>query len=152
MIEAQYILVTYDIGRKLLWHMLPKWNRLPTSRHIVRWSMTSLRGLGYDHIHACTNDCILFRGMHKEARHCSTCGEARYRIDVKSYDVPCNVLWHFLIISCIKHIFKFKSISESHVTTFLALIRRLNGGISFLLHHIPKWCTIHSLIWSIWRM
>ena len=65
---------------RLLSIMLPKGNRLPTSRDIVRHYVTSLGGLDYDRIHACVNDCILFRGMHKEARHCPTCGEARYTL------------------------------------------------------------------------
>ena len=92
--------------------MLPKGNRLPTSRDIARCHVTSFGGLDYDHMHACINDCVLFRGMHKEAQHCPTCGEVRYRIDVKSFDVPCKVLQHFPIIPCIKHMFKCKSIAE----------------------------------------
>ena len=60
--------------------------------------MTFLGGLDYDRMHACINDCILFCGMHKKARHCPTCGEARYRMDVKSFDVPHKVLQHFSIM------------------------------------------------------
>ena len=101
-----------DIGCRLLSNMLPKGNRLPTSRDKARRYVTSLGGLDYDRIHACVNDCILFRGTHKEARQCPTCGEARYRTDVKSFDVPRKVLRHFPIIPRIKHMFKCKSIAE----------------------------------------
>ena len=100
------------IGCRLLSNMLPKGNRLPTSRDKARRYVTSLGGLDYDRIHACVNDCILFRGTHKEARYCPTCGEARYRTDVKSFDVPRKVLRHFPIIPRIKHMFKCKSIAE----------------------------------------
>ena len=80
------------IGCKLLSNMLPKGNRLPTSRDKARCYVTSLGGLNYDRIHACVNDYILFRGTHKEARHSLTCGEVSYRTYVKSFDVPRKVL------------------------------------------------------------
>ena len=42
---------------------------------------------------------------------------ARQSIEqMSSFDVPCNVLGHFPIISHIKHIFKFKSIATSMAT------------------------------------
>ena len=112
LIKFQYVFIMYDIGCKLLSHMLLKGNRLPTLRHIARHYVTYLEGLDYDHIHACVNDCILFHGMRKEAQHCPTCGEARYKTNVKSFDVPRKVLRHFSIIPCIKYMFKCKSISK----------------------------------------
>ena len=96
----------------LLSKMLPKVNRLPTSRDQARHYVTSLGGLDYNRIHACVNDCILFRGIYKEARECPICNEARYRTDLKSLDVPRKVLRHFPIIPRIQLMFNFKSIVE----------------------------------------
>ena len=39
---------------------------------LVVLDLRSRGGLDYDRIHACVNDCILFCGTHKEARHCPT--------------------------------------------------------------------------------
>ena len=46
------------IGCRLLSSMLPKGNRLPTSRDKARRYVTSRGGLDYDRIHACMNNPI----------------------------------------------------------------------------------------------
>ena len=51
-----------DIGCRLLSNMLPKGNRLPTSRDKARRYVTSLGGLDYDRIHACVNVAFSFVG------------------------------------------------------------------------------------------
>ena len=91
--------------------MLPNGNQCPKSRSDARRYITSLGGLDYHKIHACVNDCILFRGQHMELRECPICGESRYRHDVKGTDVPRKVLMHFPLIPRIQLMFRCKSIA-----------------------------------------
>jgi hypothetical protein len=36
-------------------------------------------GLDYQKIHACVNDCVLFRGKFEKLDNCPTCGEIRWK-------------------------------------------------------------------------
>ena len=74
--------------------------------------MTYFGGLDYKCIHACVNDCILFRGVHIDAQECPISGESRYRANLKTLDVPRKVLQHFPIVPHIRHMFKCKAIAE----------------------------------------
>jgi hypothetical protein len=57
----------------------------------ARKQMITLHGLNYVRIHACINDCVLFRGEFADLSECPKCGEARYRHDVSLLQVPRKV-------------------------------------------------------------
>ena len=61
---------------KLLTEMLPQPNELPTSMYEVKKIMSSL-GMGYEKIHACQNDCILYQKKCKDLECCLVCGESK---------------------------------------------------------------------------
>ena len=58
--------------------VLPDGHCIPTSLEKVRKVVRDL-GLDYQKIHACVNDCVLFRGDYAEKDNCPTCGESRWK-------------------------------------------------------------------------
>jgi hypothetical protein len=68
-----------------------------------------LHGPNYVRIHACVNDCVLFRGEFADLSECPKCGEARYRRDVSSLQVPRKVLQHFPVIPRLRMMFQCRS-------------------------------------------
>ena len=48
-------------------------------------------GLPVDFIHACVNDCMLFRGDNANLQNCLKCQAPRYRQDLQSSVVPHKV-------------------------------------------------------------
>ena len=71
-------------------------------------------GIEYQKIHACPNDCILYRHEFQEMPKCPRCGVSWYKVkddDDCSSDEnskkgpPAKVLWYLPIISRFKHMF-----------------------------------------------
>ena len=58
--------------------ILPNNNTLPKSMYEVKKTMKVL-GLEYEKIHACPNDCILYRNEFADLAECSNCGASRYK-------------------------------------------------------------------------
>ena len=59
--------------------MLPKDNELPSTMYEVKQLVCPL-GLKVQKIHACPNDCILYRGGYENLDACPVCGTLRYKI------------------------------------------------------------------------
>ena len=64
---------------KIMKKKLPKDNKLPDSTYEAKKVLCSL-GLEVQKIHACPNDCILYRGEYEELNACPVCGALRYKI------------------------------------------------------------------------
>ena len=64
---------------KILKKKLPKDNELPDSTYAAKKVVCPL-GLEVEKIHACPNDCILYRGAYKDLNACPVCGALRYKI------------------------------------------------------------------------
>lgn len=60
--------------------LLPKGNVLPKSHYETKKIVAALN-LGYEKIHACPNDCMLFWKDKKDDDVCSVCGSSRWVID-----------------------------------------------------------------------
>ena len=82
--------------------MLPKDNELPESTYQAKKALCPL-GLEVQKIHACPNDCILYRGEYEDLNACPVCGALRYKIrrddpgDVEGErprkKIPAKVMW-----------------------------------------------------------
>ena len=103
---------------KIVKKMLPKENELPSSTYEAKKLVCPL-GLEVQKIHACINDCILYRGEHENLNACSVCGALRYKIrrddpgDVEGDDhprkrIPAKVMWYAPIIPRLKRLFQNK--------------------------------------------
>ena len=78
----------------LLGDMLPLNNEIPSSMYEAGKTFAAL-GMGYEKIHACPYDCILYRKEYKDATSCPTCGTSRWKLKKNSTeirkDVPAKV-------------------------------------------------------------
>lgn len=84
---------------------------LPSTCREARQLLVEL-GVEYKQIHACQNDCILYRGEYQNKQECPVCKEKRYRTDVQSPTVPNKVLRHMPIIPRIQRMFRCKSLAQ----------------------------------------
>ncbi|RVW75827.1 hypothetical protein CK203_055115 [Vitis vinifera] len=99
----------------LLGDMLPINNELPLSMYEAKKTLNAL-GMEYEKIHACPNDCILFRNELKDASSCPTCGASRWKVNrrgtKKSKGVPAKVMWYFPPIPRFKRMFQSSKIAK----------------------------------------
>ena len=58
--------------------VLPEGHCVPDSLDKVQRVVRDL-GLDYEKIHACINDCVLFRKQYADLDKCPTCGESRWK-------------------------------------------------------------------------
>ncbi|XP_037425092.1 uncharacterized protein LOC119290086, partial [Triticum dicoccoides] len=103
---------------KILKNMFPKDNELPASTYEAKKVVCPL-GLEVLKIHACINDCILYRGEYENLNECPVCTALRYKIrgddpgdDVEGQKprkrVPAKVMWYAPIIPRLKRLFRNK--------------------------------------------
>src|SRR3954454_766109 len=95
--------------------MLPKDNELPESTYEAKKVVCPL-GLEVEKIHACPNDCILYRGAYNDLNACPVCGALQYKIrrdgpgdvhgDPRRKRVPAKVMWYAPIIPWLKRLFR----------------------------------------------
>ncbi|KAL6320534.1 hypothetical protein AAG906_007613 [Vitis piasezkii] len=74
---------------QILGDMLPVNNEMPLSVYEVKKTLNAL-GMEYKKIHACPNDCILYRNELNDASSCPTCGMSRWKLgkDIDVYLAP----------------------------------------------------------------
>ncbi|XP_010430986.1 PREDICTED: uncharacterized protein LOC104715265 [Camelina sativa] len=91
--------------------MLPKDNVLPKSTDAIKKFM-KVFGFGYDVIHACKNDCILYRKQFGEMESCPRCSASRWEIDKQSGEekkgIPGKVLRYFPVKDRFRRMFRSK--------------------------------------------
>ncbi|XP_073132800.1 uncharacterized protein [Henckelia pumila] len=122
----------------LLGEMLSDDNELSLSFYDAKKSLCAL-GITYEKIHACPNDCILYRKEYEDMNSCPTCGMSRWKMgqkDTIKEGVPAKVLWYFPPIPRFVRMFGNKEFSKE--LTWHA-DKRLNDG--YLRHpaDAPSW-------------
>src|SRR5207237_45652 len=80
---------------------------LPRSKEFI-----NALGLGYDSIHVCPNNCVLFQKDYAKHDECPVCGASRWKDTAGKKHIPEKVLWHFPIIPRLKRFFASKNMSE----------------------------------------
>ncbi|XP_020203464.1 uncharacterized protein LOC109789016 [Cajanus cajan] len=130
--------------------MLPKDNTLP-DRHYEAKKVLCPMGLQYKKIHACPNDCILYRKEFESLQKCPRCGLSRYKVkddgrssdeDVVEKGPPAKVLWYLPIIPRFKRL--FANATDAMNLTWHADKRNCDG----MLRHptnSPQWKKIDGL-------
>ena len=75
----------------------------------------------YQKIHACRNDCILYRNQYKDDIACPICGKSRWKINDEGKKikkgVPAKFLWYFPPIPRFKRMFQS---SKTAKTSYVA--------------------------------
>nr|GEX90514.1 hypothetical protein [Tanacetum cinerariifolium] len=81
--------------------------KLPPSYYAIKEKFKTI-GLGYESIHACVNDCFLFRGKdHKDKQFCPVCNTSRWKdSNTLGKKVPKKVLRYFSIIPRLHRLYK----------------------------------------------
>ena len=108
----------FDELLRMIKDMLPADNELPASTYAAKKVVCPL-GLEVQKIHACPNDCILYRGeKYENLESCPICKALRYKIrrddpgDVEgeepSKKIAAKVMWYFPIIPRLKRLFRSK--------------------------------------------
>jgi hypothetical protein len=99
--------------------MLSKASELPATTYATKQAVCPLV-LEIQKIHACPNDCILYRGEYENLDACPVCCASRYKIkrddpsDVESDGehprkrIPTKVMWYAPIIPRLKRLFRNK--------------------------------------------
>ncbi|XP_028216513.1 uncharacterized protein LOC114398517 [Glycine soja] len=133
----------------LLKNILPADNVLPKNHYEAKKILCPV-GMQYEKIHACCNDCILYRDEFAELDYCPVCGVSRYKLNNRDSSVhpiaanrrPAKVCWYLPIIPRFKRLFANGEDAKNltwHVDTI-----KSDG---FLRHPAdsPQWKTIDRL-------
>jgi hypothetical protein len=88
---------------KLLGDAFPECNTLPKSYYEAKSILKQL-GLGYESIHVCYNNCVLFRKEYSKLDNCPICGLSRW-VDVEGKKIPQKLLRHFPLIPRLQRMF-----------------------------------------------
>ncbi|KAL7597805.1 hypothetical protein Lser_V15G21659 [Lactuca serriola] len=94
---------------------LKKGNEMYSSTYEAKKAFKAM-GSGYTKIHACVNNCILYRKEYTDLVACPTCGKSRWKVDEqknKIYNnIPAKCLWYFPIIPRFKRLFQSKTTTK----------------------------------------
>ncbi|XP_074323274.1 uncharacterized protein LOC141660210 [Apium graveolens] len=99
----------------LLTSMLPEGNSMPSSFGEAKKTLCTL-GMDYEKIHACPNDCLLYRGERDEDETiCRICGASRWKLNKKGEElegIPAKVPWYFPLIPRLRNLFNTAQIAK----------------------------------------
>ncbi|XP_074373843.1 uncharacterized protein LOC141714210 [Apium graveolens] len=80
------------------------------------YNMKVKHGMGYEKIHACPNDCLLYRGQRDEDETtCRICKATRWKLNRKGEElegVPAKVLWYVPLIPRLRSLFNTPKIAK----------------------------------------
>jgi hypothetical protein len=133
---------SFNLLVDLLADALPTGSELPKNFHEAKKLVKSV-GIGYNTIHACENNCLLFWKENEKLNSCPKCGVSRWKSEKKSldgkreYKVPRKVLRYFPIKKRLQRLFvssRTASLTRWHAE------RRIKDG---LLRHPAD-----SILWK----
>ncbi|XP_076936718.1 uncharacterized protein LOC143603987 [Bidens hawaiensis] len=141
--------VSFTYLLEVVHEMLPEDNELPVSLYKAKKLMCPM-GLKVKRIHACPNDCMLYRKKFKNDHKCFKCGASRYKCKTKTDDVdedvkngqPAKLLWYLPIIPRLKRLFPNEK--EAKLLRWHS-DNRINDG---KLRHVadsPQWKNIDNM-------
>lgn len=106
----------FDQLLTLVHDMLPEDNVLPKSTDEMK-RFLKMFGFGYDSIHACKNDCILYRNEYEDLVTCPRCSESRWEKDKHTGEdkkgIPAKVLRYFPIKDRFRRMFRSPRLAEA---------------------------------------
>ncbi|XP_026384903.1 uncharacterized protein LOC113280500 [Papaver somniferum] len=113
---------SFDELLKTIGSLLPPDHGLPCSTYEVKKLLKSYQ-LTYQKIHACINDCCLFRKDLKDADECPQCHYSRWKEDTSNMDdaemidkpqkkIPVKVLRYFPIVPRLRRLFQSAALAE----------------------------------------
>ncbi|KAL4583874.1 hypothetical protein LXL04_008459 [Taraxacum kok-saghyz] len=128
----------FDVLLRAIKDTLPENNTMPSSLYEAKKLLKGV-GLQYEKIHACPNDCVLFRKEHKDASECPTFRTSRWKKNTKN--VPSKVLWYFPPIPRFRRMFSSSDIA--HELTWHAE-GQVNNGTLTHPRNSPSWKVVDN--------
>ncbi|XP_023748116.1 uncharacterized protein LOC111896343 [Lactuca sativa] len=133
---------------ELLHDILPENNELPISLYQAKKLLCPM-DLEVERIHACLNDCMLYRKEHANLHECITCGASRYmkkkqtkvNSDVKKNAPPAKVLWYLPVIPRLKRL--FANAEDAKLLRWHADKRTVDGKLRHVADS-PQWENLDS--------
>ncbi|RVW28039.1 hypothetical protein CK203_117608, partial [Vitis vinifera] len=120
-------------------------NEMPLSMYEAKKTLNAL-GMEYKKIHACPNDCILYRNELNEASSCPTCGTSRWKVNKagarNTKRIPAKVLWYFPHIPRFKRMFQSPKIAKD--LKWHAQGRENNGKLRHPVD-FPTWQLVNQM-------
>ncbi|KAL9666217.1 hypothetical protein QQ045_000541 [Rhodiola kirilowii] len=103
--------------------MLPEGNTLPNRTYEAKKVMCP-KGIEYKKIHACPNDCILYRNAHRYLTECPVCKSSHYKLNKRPTDTSkgtlAKVLWYLPPIPMFQKLFaEAKDCNNAHIVHWL---------------------------------
>ncbi|CAH1442271.1 unnamed protein product [Lactuca virosa] len=128
--------------------MLPDDNELPVSTYQAKKLMCPM-GMEIERIHACPNDCMLYRNDNADLHSCITCGTSRYKRknptkennNMRMSGPPAKVLWYLPIIPRLKRL--FANAKDAKLMRWHAEERTIDDKIRHVADS-PQWRNINS--------
>ncbi|XP_076899668.1 uncharacterized protein LOC143553586 [Bidens hawaiensis] len=130
--------------------MLLEDNELPISTYRAKKLMCPM-GLEVERIHACPNNCILYRKRYENEHKCVVCGASRYKQkkdldevdddEVKKKRSPAKMLWYLPIIPRLKRLFSNEK--EAKLLCWHSDERVIDGKLRHVADS-PQWRTIDN--------
>ncbi|XP_074327411.1 uncharacterized protein LOC141665331 [Apium graveolens] len=114
----------------LLGDVFPEGHKLPFKYYGVQ-KMVKKLNLGYEKIHACENDCMLFYSDDKDLENCKYCELSRYKDSINggSDTIPRKILRYFKITPRLQHGEEWKEFDKNY-PDFAADIRNVRLGLA----------------------
>ncbi|KAJ7942534.1 Transposon protein, putative, CACTA, En/Spm sub-class [Quillaja saponaria] len=123
----------YDRLISLVKSMLPKEEKLAENFYQTK-KMMKLLGFGYDIIHACPNDCILYYGEEdKDRTRCSKCDHPRYEakraFGKNQKDIPYKVVHYFPLTPRLQRLYMSENTAK-----YMSWNKKENHASGFMSH------------------
>ncbi|KAL4557971.1 hypothetical protein LXL04_036167 [Taraxacum kok-saghyz] len=134
---------------ELLHDLFPEDNGLPISTYQAKKLMCPM-GLEVERIHACPNNCMLFRKEFENKHNCVSCGASRYKRkkdsdevddDVTKNGPPAKMLWYLPIIPRLKMLFSNEN--EAKLLCWHSEERVIDGKLRHVADS-PQWRNIDN--------
>ncbi|KAL4591591.1 hypothetical protein LXL04_004560 [Taraxacum kok-saghyz] len=128
--------------------MLPEGNEMPVSTYKAKKLLCPM-GMEIERIHACPNDCMLYRNEYSDLHNCITCGTSRYKRknhteesnNTRKNGPPAKVLWYLPIVPRLKRL--FANPKDAKLMRWHAEERKIDGKIRHVADS-PQWRNIDS--------
>ncbi|XP_056683319.1 uncharacterized protein [Spinacia oleracea] len=118
--------------------VLPKDNTILSSSRESQKMLGSM-GMSYERIHACRNDCILYRKEYASLKRCPECNVSRY----KKKGVPAKVLWYFPIVPRLRRLFSSPE-DAKNLTWHANGRKKYDDGMLRHPADCPQWIKINT--------
>ncbi|XP_056843209.1 uncharacterized protein LOC108820250 [Raphanus sativus] len=117
MLKRHYTRVVSSTQRfQLSWDFTDSRLKVVCRRTTLIKKFLKIFGFGYDNIHACKNDCILYRKEYENLQSCPRCKVSRWEMDKHSNEIkvgiPAKVLRYFPIKDRFRRMFRSKRMAE----------------------------------------